>query len=287
MLVTDAQFHMYEADTPERPWPKEPGRTGPPAKYARSFTAEVMLGAMDAIGVDRAVIVPPVWAGENNGPALAAAEKYRGRFAVMGRIDPYDPASPDRLEHWLEQPSMIGIRMSGRWSTTATRIDAALRDSSLEWYWSACERLGIPLMVLTQQFASRLAPIAERHPNLRLIVDHLSTQDSETVAGAFAAVDDLVALARHPHIYVKVGNGPNRSHQPYPFQDVHSYLRRIYDAFSPRRMLWEADITQLTKDTYGDCLRLWQEGLPFLTADDKDWILGRAAAEALNWAEEV
>ena len=99
----------------------------------RSFTVDVMLGAMDAIGVHRAVIVPPVWVGENNGPALAAAEKHRGRFAVMGRIDPYDPASPDRLEYWLEQPSMIGIRMSGRWSTTATKIDAALQDSSLEW----------------------------------------------------------------------------------------------------------------------------------------------------------
>jgi len=64
-----------------------------------------MLGAMDAIGVHRAVIVPPVWVGENNGPALAAAEKHRGRFAVMGRIDPYDPASPDRLEYWL-RPSL-------------------------------------------------------------------------------------------------------------------------------------------------------------------------------------
>jgi L-fuconolactonase len=79
MSITDAQFHMFAADTPERPWPKE-GRTAPPLKHPGSFTAEQMLGAMEAIGVDRAVIVPPAWAGEaaNNANALAAAAKYPG-----------------------------------------------------------------------------------------------------------------------------------------------------------------------------------------------------------------
>ncbi|MDA0364777.1 MAG: hypothetical protein O3B31_06425 [Chloroflexi bacterium] len=84
---------------------------------------------------------------------------------------------------------------------------------------------------------------------------------------------------------MKVGNAPDRSHQPFPFEDVHAFLRGIHDAFGSRRMLWEADITQLTKNTYAECLRLWQEGLPFLTAEDRDWTLGRAAAEVLNWPE--
>ena len=52
-----------------------------------------------------------------------------------------------------------------------------------------------------------------------------------------------------------------------------------------KTQLLQFDITQLTKNTYAECLRLWQEGLPFLSAEDKDWILGRAAAEALNWPE--
>jgi L-fuconolactonase len=62
-MITDAQVHIFEADTPEHPWPREPGRTAP---RLPSFSAERMIGAMDAIGVDRAVIVPPVWAGDSN-----------------------------------------------------------------------------------------------------------------------------------------------------------------------------------------------------------------------------
>ncbi len=285
MVVTDAQVHMYDPDGPANPWPRDPDRTPPPTKHARSFSAEQMLGAMEAVGVDRAVIVPPVWSGEDNGPALAAAAHYPDRFAVMGRLDPFASNSPERLEHWLEQPGMIGIRMSGRWASSPRRLEDALHDPAMEWYWSACERLSIPLMVLTRQFAAGLEPIAARHPDLTLIIDHLATQDSDTVAGAFSGVDDLVALARHPRVYVKVGNGPNRSHQPYPFEDVHPYLRRVYDAFGARRMLWEADITQLDGNTYAECVRLWQEGLPFLTAADRNWIMGRAATEALRWPE--
>ena len=57
MKITDAQVHIYEPDTPEHPWPKEPGRGAPPQKHARGFSALEMLGAMEAVGVDRAVIV--------------------------------------------------------------------------------------------------------------------------------------------------------------------------------------------------------------------------------------
>ena len=283
MKITDAQVHLYEPDTPEHPWPKEPGRGAPPKKHAQGFSALEMLGAMEAVGVDRAVIVPPVWAGDNNAPALAAAAKYPGKFAVMGRIDPYAADSPERLEHWLEQPNMLGIRMSGRWSTLPKPFYEAFDDPALEWYWAACERLEIPIMILTGKYVSKLAPIAQRHPRLVMIIDHLSVQHADTVAQAFGAYDDVLAVARFPGIHIKVGNAPNASRKPYPFDDVHDYLRGIHKAFGARRMLWEADITQLTKNTYAECLRLWQEGLPFLSAEDREWILGRTAAQVLKW----
>ena len=46
-----------------------------------------MLKEMATAGVDRAIIVPPTWAGDSNAWALEMAARYPNRFAVIGRID--------------------------------------------------------------------------------------------------------------------------------------------------------------------------------------------------------
>ena len=79
-------------------------------------------------------------------------------------------------------------------------------------------------------------------------------------------------------------SAPCFSNEPYPFRDLHQFLRRIYDAYGPRRMLWGADRSRLTS-TYQECLDLFQKGLDFLTEEDKEWILGKTLAEALHWPE--
>ena len=77
---------------------------------------------------------------------------------------------------------------------------------------------------------------------------------------------------------------PCFSEQQYPFRDTHPIIRRIYDAFGPRRMLWGADLSRL-RGSYRECLAQFQEALDFLTLEDKQWILGKSLAEVLRWPE--
>jgi L-fuconolactonase len=56
----DAQVHLREPDRQGRPWPGVPQR---PPHRPNGFSAEEMLAEMDAVGVDRAVVVPPTWVG--------------------------------------------------------------------------------------------------------------------------------------------------------------------------------------------------------------------------------
>src|SRR5579885_720297 len=140
MLITDAQVHLWEVDRPDRPWP--PNRNMP--QGPNGYSAEQMLAEMDAIGVDRAVVVPPTWAGENNATALEAAARYPDRIAVMGRFDPQAADAHDKLADWLDQPHMLGMRFTFHLHPF---VDW-LADGSLDWFWAECERLRIPLMVL-------------------------------------------------------------------------------------------------------------------------------------------
>jgi predicted TIM-barrel fold metal-dependent hydrolase len=276
VATTDSQVHIWEIDRPDRPWP--PLRNQP--QLPNGFSAAEMIAAMDAAGVDRAVIVPPTWVGENNATALEACVAFPGRFAVMGRFDPSALDAREVLEGWLQQPHMLGIRMTFRLAP----FNAWLDDGSLDWYFAACERLRIPLMTLLPGRMDRLDAIASAHPGLPLIIDHMGAVPDSHVPESFADLDATLALARHANVYIKTSSAPCFSNEPFPFRDLYPYLRRIYDAFGPQRMMWGADLTRLSS-TYSECLRHFQEGLDFLTAEDRRLVLGGNIARVLNWPE--
>jgi predicted TIM-barrel fold metal-dependent hydrolase len=281
MLVTDAQIHLWEADRPDRPWPTE-ARVKPHREVP--LGPEEMMAEMDRAGVDRAVIVPPSWIGENNATALEAAARYPARFAVMGRFDPEAPDAREQLAGWKGQPGMLGIRLT----FNTPKFRGWLDDGSLDWLWAELERLDVPLMgfFAGRALLEKVPAIVERYPGLTLVIDHMGMPTDRRGAAAFADIDTLLALARYPKVAVKTTSAPSYSEEDYPYRDLHPFLRQIYDAFGPRRMLWGSDITRL-KGTYRECLLLFQESLDFLSAEDKEWVLGRTAAEVLGWPESV
>jgi predicted TIM-barrel fold metal-dependent hydrolase len=117
-----------------------------------------------------------------------------------------------------------------------------------------------------------------------LIIDHMGALTREQGPAAFANIDLLLALARHPNVFVKTTGAPSNSAEPFPYRDVQPFLRQMYDAFGARRLMWGSDITRL-KGTYEECLRLFRDELDFLSAEDKEWILGKSLAEVLKWPE--
>lgn len=277
-MITDAQVHIWEPESPEKPWPKGDNRAEP--HLPDGLSAEQFIAEMDKAGVDRAVIVPPSWVGENNETGLNAAAKYPARYAVMGRFDPRQPDALDALATWKQQPGMLGIRLS-LFRGFASWLD----DDTLDEFWPACERFDIPVMALTPATAAKLEPVAARHLGLTLIMDHMAADLSAKGDAAFATIDQLLSLAKYPRVFVKVSSAPCFSNEPYPFADIYPYMRRIYDAFGPQRLMWGADFSRLTS-TYSECLEHFRSGLDFLSDKDKEWILGRTLAEALGWPEK-
>ena len=272
MLIVDAQLHIWGADTPERPWP-EYGRGN--AHRPVHFTQDDALREMDAAGVDRAVIVPPSWEGDRNDLALTAARAHPDRFAVMGRFT-IDPANRDRLAAWREQPGMLGLRFVYRPEMTW------LYDDSAEWLWDDCERFSLPVMIIAPGHIPALDRLAERHPRLKLVLDHLELRRAKD-AEAFADLAQLLAIARHPNVAAKASSLPSHSSDPYPYRNIHPYLRQVFDTFGARRFFWGTDLTG-QPCTYRQAVTMFTDELPFLSAADKEWVMGRALCEWLGWA---
>jgi L-fuconolactonase len=81
-----------------------------------------------------------------------------------------------------------------------------------------------------------------------------------------------------------LSSAPCFSNEPYPYRDLHTFIKRIFEAFGAQRMLWRADLSRLTP-TYTECLAHVRKSLDFLSAEDGEWILGKTLARALNWPE--
>jgi predicted TIM-barrel fold metal-dependent hydrolase len=275
MLIADAQVHIWGADTPDRPWP--PGRAAQ-AHKPYPVTRELVLEGMREAGVDRVVIVPPSWEGDRNDLALEAARLHPDRFAVMGRLPLEKPESRARLDSWKAQPGMLGLRF-----TFHTDLQRPwLTDGTADWLWPAAERAGLPVMIYPPGSIAAVDRIAERHPGLKLVIDHLAIGTTLRDAEAFAGVPELCGLARRPNVAVKASALPCYSTEAYPFPGLHGHIRRVYDAFGPRRMFWGTDWTRLTCP-WRQAVTLFTEELPWLSAEDKAWIMGRAVCEWLDW----
>ena len=159
-----------------------------------------------------------------------------------------------------------------------------MHPASIDWFWSGCERLGIPLMALAPGLLGDIAALAARHPGLTIMVDHMGRRSERRDAECFADLDELLALARFPNIAVKATALPCYSTEPYPFANLAPYLRRTFDAFGPDRIMWGSDLTRLPC-SYAECLDHFRHELAFLKDDDLSSVLGGTAARLLRWPE--
>lgn len=274
MLIADSQVHIWGANTPERPWPARAH-----AQRDVPLGAEELLGWMNEAGVDRAVIVPPSWEGDRNDLAIAAVEAHPDRFAIMGRFDPEMPGARELIPGWTRQPGMLGMRFSYHLPV----MRQPLLDGKFDWVWGEVEKAGFPLMVLApHSLMSYFGKIAERHPGLRLTLDHLGLASTDKDEVAFRDLDNVLALARYPNVAAKVSALPCYSSDTYPYRSLHPYIRRVYDAFGPKRMFWGTDQSR-SPISYRQGVTLFTEELPWLAGEDRAWVMGRGICEWLGW----
>ncbi len=86
MPTIDSQVHAYERNHPGRPWA---GTLHGPAEV----TGDQMVAAMDAVGVDGAVLVSPFSMYRYDASyALEVYAAHPGRFRLVKPVDPTDPA---------------------------------------------------------------------------------------------------------------------------------------------------------------------------------------------------
>ena len=268
MLIVDSQVHIWTSGIP----------TNPAHRQISSFTKDDLLKEMDAAGVNAAVIHPPGWDPNANEVAVEAARQHPDHLSILGNFPLDRPESRGLIDGWKQRPGMLGLRFTFNQPHQRTWMT----DGTIDWLWPAAERAGIPIGLAAGNFLPLVGEIAARHPGLRLHIDHYGRAAGAKDDAAFANLPELLALAQYPNVAVKASGGPSYSSAPYPYRNIETYIRQIYDAFGPERMFWGTDITRMPC-SWRQCVTHFTEELPWLSGRDQELVMGRALCNWIGW----
>jgi predicted TIM-barrel fold metal-dependent hydrolase len=276
MVIIDAQVHAYERNHPGRPWVGV--LTGP-----AQVTGDDMVAAMDAVGVDGAVLVSPfTMYGYDASYALEVHRQHPGRFALVKPVDPTDAGVAETIADWAATPGAVGIRiLLNRGITT----DAT--DPGLQRVLAAAARHALPVNLMCTGRLEQAAQMAGRHPDTQLVIDHLGLpqpQEPPAPAEPFADLPRLLALAAHANVAVKISGACTLSHEPFPYKDIWEPLGRIFDAFGLNRCMWGTDWTRAVKVlTYREGVEAFRV-TDRLSDSDRATLMGGTLARVYKWS---
>jgi L-fuconolactonase len=275
MPTIDAQVHAYERDHAGRPW--NAVLAGPP-----EVTGDQMVAAMDAVGVDGAILVSPTSLYRYDASyAIDVRNTYPGRFALVKPVDPSDPAVEETIAAWAATPGTVGIRIM---LNTYASPDPA--DPGLNRVLAAAARHALPINVLAWGRLDLARALASRNPDTQLVIDHLGLQQPFAPPAPpepFADLPSVLALAAQPNVAIKISGACTLSHEPFPYGDIWEPLGRIFDAFGLDRCLWGTDWTRavalLTYEQGVEAFRVTDR----LSDSDRATLMGGTLTRIYKW----
>ena len=276
MPVIDVQVHAYEPNHPGRPWV---GHLAGPDHV----TGAEMIAAMDAVGVDGAILVSPFALYRFDASyAVSVRDAHPDRFCLIKPVDTTSPAIADTVAQWAATKGAVGIRIMLNAELSADPADAGI-NRTLE----AAARHGLPVNLLAWGRLDQVAGLAGRNPGTVLVIDHLGLQQPfhpPPPAQPWTDLPKVLALASQPNIRIKISGACTLSHQPFPYNDIWDPVLRIIDAFGVDRCMWGTDWTRATE------LLTYAQGVePFratdrLSSEDKAALMGGTVEKVYKWS---
>ena len=276
MPTIDVQVHAYERNHPGRPWA---GHLAGPA----SVTGDEMVSAMDAVGVDGALLVSPFSLYRYDASyALEVYAAHPGRFGLIKPVDTTDPHVADTIADWATTKGAVGVRIMLNQDVSTDPADAGINRAL-----AAAARRSLPVNLLCWGRLDQAAGLAARNPDTVLVIDHLGLQQPfrpPPPAEPWADLPKVLALASQPNIRIKISGACTLSHEPFPYNDIWDPVMRIIDAFGLDRCMWGTDWTRATE------LLTYKEGVAAfrvtkrLSDNDRAKLMGGTLERVYKWA---
>jgi L-fuconolactonase len=236
------------------------------------YTAEDVLARMDEYDIDRTTLVATPIHGRGSPYVRRCLEAYPDTFYGVVLLDYFADDIDDQVREAFEYGNLLGVRLGARqeygtlWQHPDDTADW-ITSERLTPFWEAIESYEDPQVqvLLRPRQLEDLESIITAHPDVTFVLDHLAWpyKDSSTEEGPYTT---LSTISEHSNAYIKVAHTP--SNEPYPFEDIHEYVRYALEQFGSDRMLWGSDyIYHFDTTTYWESLHFLEE-VPSISRGD-------------------
>ena len=248
-------------------------------------TGDDMVAAMDAVGVDGALLISPFSMYRYDASyALEVYAKHPGRFGLIKPFDLQSESVSDEIAEWARTKGVVGARVM----LTAQPFEAD--DPGLDRIFASGGHAGIPVNAMCSGKLALLRELARRHPETQVVVDHVGLVqpfDPPAPPEPFADLANVLSLAELDNVAIKISGACTLSHQPFPYPDIWEPLGKVFDAFGFDRCLWGTDWTRairlLTYEQGVETFRITDQ----LSDSERSALMGGTLAKIYSWSPDL
>jgi len=282
--IIDTHMHVWGNNEQRYPFPHPYMADFSLRDVPHPATVEMLISDMNQNACTHAVLVQVIYHGWDNSYIADCVRRYPDRFKAHGLIDPTDPKVADKLEFEVREHGLHGMRFSPIYYQGNNHGgDDWLDAPETHRLWRMAEKLNSVFnFFIAPRQLPKLARMVKAHPDVKITIDHLSQIDLGRDPEPQMAL--LLSMARFPNVYVKVSEltSVSRSGQ-YPFQDAYPYVRRVYEAFGPHRLLFGTGYPGSARAAYKRPTLAREIELvnrfPFFSKSDREMMLGLNASK--------
>ena len=193
---------------------------------------------LKAAGVDKIVVVEAAENVEETHFVLGLAQKYPFIAGVVGWIDLKSPNVAALLGSLKSNPLYKGVRPCHDDNKTIQWMKDPANDAGFR----ALIDLNLSFDALVQDYRELacVISVAERFPQLSIILDHLGKPDiANNIYASWAA--DIQRLAKHPNVVCKFSGILNQAKAGWTLKGIRPFTHHVLQCFGPERLLWGSD----------------------------------------------
>jgi L-fuconolactonase len=193
---------------------------------------------IDRVHVDRTVFVQTQHNTEENRWVLGLAQEHPFIAGVVGWVDLASPACEEQVQEFKRFPKFVGIRHITQDEPDDNFI---VRDDVLRGL-KVLERHALPFdLLFYTKHLKHAATLAERLPNLPMVIDHLAKPQIKRRQFDDWLVD-FRAAAKHPNLHCKLsGMVTEADWKAWQPADLKPYVQAALDLFGPDRLMFGSD----------------------------------------------